>query len=293
MALDESTLGFDTLAVHGGQTPDPTTGSRAVPIYQTSSYNFRDADHAAALFGLSEFGNIYTRLMNPTTDVLEKRLALLEGGIGALATASGQAAETLAILNILGAGDHIVASSSLYGGTYSLFKHTLPKLGITTTFVDPSDPANFDAAITDKTRLVFAETMGNPKLDTLDIEAVAKIAHAHSIPLMIDNTTPSPALVNPIAHGADIVVHIDDEVHRRTWNEHRRHHHRLGQVRLGRFGKIPAVHDPRRELPRSGFRRPPGAASLDELYTQSPASGTSGYGRGHVAVQRVAVHSRA
>ena len=207
MALDESTLGFDTLAVHGGQTPDPTTGSRAVPIYQTSSYNFRDADHAAALFGLSEFGNIYTRLMNPTTDVLEKRLALLEGGIGALATASGQAAETLAILNILGAGDHIVASSSLYGGTYSLFKHTLPKLGITTTFVDPSDPASFGAAITDKTRLVFAETMGNPKLDTLDIEAVAKIAHAHSIPLMIDNTTPSPALVNPIAHGADIVVH--------------------------------------------------------------------------------------
>ena len=207
MALDESTLGFNTLAVHGGQTPDPTTGSRAVPIYQTSSYNFRDADHAAALFGLSEFGNIYTRLMNPTTDVLEKRLALLEGGIGALATASGQAAETLAILNILGAGDHIVSSSSLYGGTYSLFKHTLPKLGITTTFVDPSNPANFDAAITEKTRLIFAETMGNPKLDTLDIAAVASVAHAHSIPLMIDNTTPSPALVNPIAHGADIVVH--------------------------------------------------------------------------------------
>ena len=207
MALDESTLGFDTLAVHGGQTPDPATGARAVPIYQTSSYNFRDADHAAALFGLTEFGNIYTRLMNPTTDVLEKRLALLEGGIGALATASGQAAETLAILNIVGAGDHIVSSSSLYGGTYSLFKHTLPKLGITTTFVDPSDPANFDAAITEKTRLVFAETMGNPRLDTLDISAVAAVAHAHKIPLMIDNTTPSPALVNPISHGADIVVH--------------------------------------------------------------------------------------
>jgi O-acetylhomoserine (thiol)-lyase len=207
MALDESKLGFDTLAIHGGQVPDPTTGARAVPLYQTSSYNFRDADHAAALFGLTEFGNIYTRLMNPTTDVLEKRLALLEGGIGALATASGQAAETLAILNILGAGDHIVSSSSLYGGTYSLFQHTLPKLGITTTFVDPSDPANFEKAITEKTRLVFAESMGNPRLDTLDIAAVAKIAHEHSIPLMIDNTTPSPALVNPIAHGADIVIH--------------------------------------------------------------------------------------
>ncbi|MGC4042574.1 MAG: PLP-dependent transferase, partial [Armatimonas sp.] len=207
MALDETKLGFDTLAVHGGQTPDPTTGARAVPLYQTTSYNFRDADHAANLFALKEFGNIYTRLMNPTTDVLEKRLALLEGGIGALATASGQAAETLAILNILNAGDHIVSSTSLYGGTYSLFKHTLPKLGITTTFVDPSDPANFAAAIQDNTRLLFAETMGNPRLDTLDIAAVAEIAHANSIPLMVDNTTPSPALVNPIAHGADVVVH--------------------------------------------------------------------------------------
>jgi O-acetylhomoserine (thiol)-lyase len=207
MALDESSLGFDTLAIHGGQAPDPTTGARAVPLYQTTSYNFRDADHAANLFGLKEFGNIYTRLMNPTTDVLEKRLALLEGGVGALATASGQAAETLAILNILNAGDHIVSSASLYGGTYSLFAHTLPKLGITTTFVDPSDPQNFAAAITEKTRLVFAETMGNPKLDTLDIAAVAGIAHAAQLPLMIDNTTPSPALVNPIAHGADIVIH--------------------------------------------------------------------------------------
>lgn len=207
MALDETKLGFDTLAVHGGQVPDPTTGARAVPLYQTTSYNFRDADHAANLFALKEFGNIYTRLMNPTTDVLEKRLALLEGGIGALATASGQAAETLAILNILNAGDHIVSSASLYGGTYSLFKHTLPKLGITTTFVDPGDPANFAAAIQDNTRAIFAESLGNPKLDTLDIAAVAEIAHAHSIPLIVDNTTPSPALVNPIAHGADIVVH--------------------------------------------------------------------------------------
>ena len=207
MPLDESKLSFDTLAVHAGQAPDPTTTARAVPLYQTTSYVFRDAEHAANLFGLKEFGNIYTRLMNPTTDVLEKRVAALEGGIGALATASGQAAETLAILNILSAGDHIVSSASLYGGTYNLFHYTLPKLGIETTFVDPSDPANFEKAITDKTRVVFAESMGNPKLDTLDIAAVAAVAHAHHIPLMVDNTTPSPAIINPIAHGADIVVH--------------------------------------------------------------------------------------
>ena len=207
MPLDESTLHFDTLAIHAGQSPDPTTTARAVPIYQTSSYVFNDADHAADLFGLKVFGNIYTRLMNPTTDVLEKRIAALEGGIGGLATASGQAAETLAILNILSAGDHIVSAASLYGGTWNLFNHTLRKLGITTTFVDPSDPANFEKAITDKTRLIYAESMGNPRLDTLDIEAVAAVAHAHGLPLMVDNTTPSPALINPIKHGADIVVH--------------------------------------------------------------------------------------
>ena len=206
MPLDESSLHFDTLAVHAGQVPDPTTTSRAVPLYQTTSYVFNDADHAADLFGLKVFGNIYTRLMNPTTDVLEKRIAALEGGIGALATASGQAAETTAILNILGAGDHIVSSASLYGGTYNLFAHTLPKLGITTTFVDPSDPANFERAITEKTRLVYAETLGNPKLDTLQFEEVARVAHSHQIPLMVDNTTASPALVNPLKHGADIVV---------------------------------------------------------------------------------------
>lgn len=206
MALDESRLGFDTLALHAGQTPDPTTNARAVPIYQTTSYVFNDADHAANLFGLAEFGNIYTRIMNPTTDVLEKRITALEGGIGGLATASGQAAETLGILNILGAGDHIVSSASLYGGTWNLFRHTLPKLGIETTFVDPSDPANFEKAITEKTRLIFAETLGNPKLDTLDIAAVAGVAHAHGVPLMVDNTSASPAICTPIAHGADIVV---------------------------------------------------------------------------------------
>lgn len=207
MPLDESKLAFDTLAVHAGQTPDPHTTARAVPIYQTTSYVFNDADHAANLFGLKEFGNIYTRLMNPTTDVFEKRVAALEGGIGALAAASGQAAETLGVLNILNAGDHIVSSSAVYGGTYSLFRHTLPKLGITTTFVDPDKAENFDAAITDKTRLVFGEVLGNPRLNLLDIAAVAEVAHAHKIPLMVDNTTPSPALINPIALGADIVVH--------------------------------------------------------------------------------------
>ncbi len=198
---------FDTLAVHAGQSPDPHTTARAVPIYQTTSYVFRDADHAAGLFGLKEFGNIYTRLMNPTNDVFEKRVAALEGGIGALAAASGQAAETLAMLNILGTGDHVVSSAAVYGGTYSLLKHTLPKLGITTTFVDPDKPENFAAAITDRTRLVFGESLGNPRLNVLDIAAVAEVAHAHNLPLMIDNTTPSPALVNPIALGADIVVH--------------------------------------------------------------------------------------
>lgn len=207
MSFDESQLHFDSLAVHAGQAPDSATTARAVPIYQTTSYVFHDADHAANLFGLKEFGNIYTRLMNPTTDVFEKRVTALEGGIGGLAAASGQAAETLALLNILHAGDHIVSSASLYGGTWNLFRHTLPKLGITTSFVDPSDPANFERAITPQTRAIFAETLGNPKLDTLDIAAVAAVAHAHGLPLIIDNTAASPAIVNPIAHGADIVVH--------------------------------------------------------------------------------------
>jgi len=207
MPLDESKLHFDTLAVHAGQVPDPHTTARAVPIYQTTSYVFNDADHAADLFGLKIFGNVYTRLMNPTTDVLEKRITALEGGAAGLATASGQAAETLALLNILNSGDHIVSSASLYGGTYNLFAHTLPKLGITTTFVDASDTANFDRAIQPNTRAVFAETLGNPRLDTLDFETVAAIAHSHNIPLIVDNTSASPAIVTPIAHGADIVVH--------------------------------------------------------------------------------------
>jgi O-acetylhomoserine (thiol)-lyase len=200
-------LGFETLALHGGQQPDPTTGARAVPIYQTTSYVFRDSAHAAALFGLQELGNIYTRLMNPTWAVLEERVAALEGGAAALVTASGQAAESLAILNIAEAGDHIVASASLYGGTYNLFHYTLPKFGITTTFVDPADPENFRAAIQPNTKAVYAEVVGNPKNDPLDIAAVAEIAHAAGLPLLIDNTVMTPYLCQPIHSGADIVVH--------------------------------------------------------------------------------------
>ncbi|GIP39560.1 O-acetylhomoserine aminocarboxypropyltransferase [Paenibacillus sp. J31TS4] len=197
----------ETLAVHAGQEIDPTTLSRAVPLYQTTSYGFRDTDHAADLFALKEFGNIYTRLMNPTTDVFEKRVAALEGGAAALATASGQAAITYSILNIAGSGDEIVSASSLYGGTYNLFSTTLAKLGIKVHFVDPSDPENFRAHINEKTKALYAETIGNPRGDVFDIEAVAAIAHEHGIPLIVDNTFPSPYLLNPIEHGADIVVH--------------------------------------------------------------------------------------
>jgi len=199
--------GFDTLALHAGQKPDQTTGARAVPIYQTTSYGFKSTDHAANLFALKEFGNIYTRIMNTTWAVLEERMAALEGGVGALVTSSGQAAETLAILNIARAGEHIISSSSLYGGTYNLFHHTLPKMGISTTFVDPSNPENFKKALTPKTKLIFAETLGNPKNDMLDIEAVAKVAHDAGIPLVVDNTVTSPYLCRVFDWGADISVH--------------------------------------------------------------------------------------
>ena len=202
-----STLKPETIALHGGQKPDPTTNARAVPIYQTTSYVFNDTAHAARLFGLQEFGNIYTRIMNPTTDVFEQRVAQLEGGTGALAMASGQAAETLALLNIARAGDEIVSSASLYGGTYNLFHYTFPKLGIEVKFVDPKDPESFRKALTKKTKAVFAETVGNPKLDTLDFAAVSKVAHDAGIPLVVDNTMPTPFLMRPFDHGADIVIH--------------------------------------------------------------------------------------
>jgi O-acetylhomoserine (thiol)-lyase len=197
---------FATLAVHAGQSPDPATGARAVPIYQTTSYEFQDADHAGRLFALKEFGNIYTRIMNPTTDVFEKRVAALEGGVAGLATASGQAAETLTLTTLASAGEEIISTTSLYGGTYNLFHYTFPRLGITVKFVDADDFDGLRAAINDKTRAIYTETLGNPKLDVVDIEKIAAIAHGHKLPLVIDNTSASPALVRPIEWGADIVV---------------------------------------------------------------------------------------
>lgn len=202
-----STTKFATKALHAGHDVQQTSGTRAVPIYQTTSYVFNNADHAANLFSLSEAGYIYTRLNNPTNDVLEQRLAQLEGGIGAVVTASGTAALATALLVLLKAGDHIVASNSLYGGTYNLLNVTLPRLGITTTFVDPSDPSNFTKAAQENTRVFFAESLGNPKLDVLDLEAIAQQAQAFKVPFIVDNTVASPYLLNPIQYGANIVIH--------------------------------------------------------------------------------------
>lgn len=205
--MSKKELRFDTLQVHAGQEVDPTTGSRAVPIYQTTSYVFNNVEHAADLFALKESGNIYTRMMNPTSDVFEKRIAALEGGVGALSVASGSAAITYAILNIAGAGDEIVSASTLYGGTYNLFAATLPKLGIKTVFVNPDNVENFREAITDKTKALYIESIGNPGINLVDIEALAKIAHENKIPLIVDNTFGTPYLFRPIDFGADIVVH--------------------------------------------------------------------------------------
>ena len=202
-----STQKFETNALHAGHDVAKTAGTRAVPIYQTSSYVFNNSEHAAKVFGLEEPGFIYTRLNNPTNDILEQRLATLEGGIGAVVTASGTAAITTALLVLLKAGDHIVASNSLYGGTYNLFKVTLPRLGITTTFVDPSDPSNFKKAVQENTRAFFVESLGNPKLDVLDLKAISAEAKASKVPFIVDNTVASPYLLNPIQFGADIVIH--------------------------------------------------------------------------------------
>lgn len=196
-----------TDALHAGHDTKATQGTRAVPIYQTSSYVFNDSDHAANLFSLAESGYIYTRLNNPTNDVLEQRLAAVEGGVAAVATASGTAAIATALMVILKTGDHIVASSSLYGGTYNLLNNTLPRFGITTTFVDPDEPQNFAAAVQDNTRMFFAESLGNPKLDVLDLKAIAQLAKNAKVPFVVDNTVATPALLNPIAHGANIVIH--------------------------------------------------------------------------------------
>jgi O-acetylhomoserine (thiol)-lyase len=199
--------GFTTRQLHAGQQPDPTTGSRAVPIYQTTSYQFHDTDHAARLFALQEFGNIYTRIMNPTSDVFEQRVASLEGGVGALAVSSGHAAQALAILTLCGAGDHIVSSSTLYGGTYNQFNYTFPRIGIEVTFVDPKDPQNFSRAIKPNTKIIYGETLGNPRINVFPFEEVAKIAQEYRIPLVIDNTFPTPYLNRPFEWGANIVTH--------------------------------------------------------------------------------------
>ena len=207
MPKSQRNFGFNTRALHAGHVPDAATNARAVPIYQTTSYVFNDSDHAAALFGLQAFGNIYTRIMNPTTAVLEERIASLEGGVAALAVASGQAAQFLALTSLMGAGDEIVAASALYGGTTTQLDVSFRRLGINTTFVEPDDPENFRRAITPRTRCLYAETLANPRINVLDIRAVADIAHEAGIPLVIDNTFASPWLCRPIEHGADIVVH--------------------------------------------------------------------------------------
>ena len=206
MKAREQSFHIDTLALHGGQEADPTTGARAVPIYQTTSYQFRDSRHAADLFALAEPGNIYTRLMNPTTDVLEKRIALIDGGVGALATASGQAAIALALLNLAQAGDEVVSTDSLYGGTYTLFHYTFPRLGVRVRFVPSNDLAALEGAVTERTKAVYAESIGNPKLDVADLEGIAAVAHRNGVPFVLDNTV-SPYLLCPIAHGVDIVVY--------------------------------------------------------------------------------------
>ena len=198
---------FDTIAIHGGQEPDSATNARAVPIYQTTAYAFESSHYAADLFSLKQEGNIYTRIGNPTTAVLEKRIAELEGGVGALVVASGQSAAALAVLNIAKAGDEVVSSPTLYGGTYTLFAHTLSKFGIKVVFADSNEPADFDKAITHKTKLVYAEAVGNPKLEILDLEKVSRVAHKHNIPLIVDNTVPTPYLLKPFDFGADIVIH--------------------------------------------------------------------------------------
>ena len=203
-----TTWSFETKQVHAGQAPDAATNARALPIYQTTSYTFNDTTHAANLFGLKELGNIDTRIMNPTQAVVEDRIAALEGGVAALLVASGQAAETLAVLNIAEAGDHIVSSPSLYGGTYNLFRHTLPKLGIECTFVEnPDDPESWRAAVRPNTKLFFGESIANPKNDVLDIEAIAAVAHEVGVPLIVDNTVATPYLIRPLEHGADVVIH--------------------------------------------------------------------------------------
>ena len=276
--------GFETLALHGGQEPDPTTNARAVPIYQTTSYVFDDADHAADLFGLREFGNIYTRMMNPTNDVFEKRVAALEGGVGALAFSSGSAAVTFSILNIAGAGDHIVSANSLYGGTYNLFVHTLPRFGVEIDLVDPLDPENFRRAIKPNTKLLYAETVGNPKLDTLDIDGGRGDRPRGRHP--VDRRQHDG---DPVSHQADRPRRrhrrpLGDQVHRRARHVHRRRGRRRGQLRLVAERQVPRPRRARRELPRPQVLR---GARADHVHRQAAREPAARHRRRAVAVQRL------
>ena len=248
--------GFETRQIHAGAVADPTTGARAVPIYQTTSYVFRDTAHAAALFGLAELGNIYTRIMNPTQAVFEDRMAALDGGVGGLAVASGQAAETIALLNLAENGGHIVSSASLYGGTYNLLHYTFPKLGVEVSFVDnPDDLDAWQAAIRPNTRAFYAETIGNPKGDILDFEGVSSVAHEHGIPLVVDNTVATPYSVPTVPPRCRHRRLLGDQVHRRPRHLDRRHHRRRRQVRLRQERPVRQFHRARPELPRSHLLR--------------------------------------
>ena len=259
---------LETLCLHGGTQPDPTTLSRGVPIYRTSSYVFKNAEHAANLFALRELGNIYTRLMNPTTDVLEKRVALLEGApeLGGLGVASGTSGVFYSIINVAQAGDNIVSARNLYGGSYTQFHDILPGLGITTKFVDSNDPQNFARAIDEKTRALFCETVSNPALEITDLEAVAQVAHDHGIPLVVDATFSTPYLTQPLKHGADIVVHSLDQVVRGARDGHRRGGRGQRQVSLGR-GQASAVHHARHKLPRPALGHRPARCPATRLHS--------------------------
>ena len=279
---------FETLQVHAGQEPAPGTNARAVPIYQTTSYNFDDSDHAARLFGLQEFGNIYTRIMNPTTDVFEKRVAALEGGVAAVATSSGQAAQLLTFTTLLETGDDIVSTSYLYGGTYNQFKVAFPRLGFKVEFVDGDDPADFEARINDRTKALYLETIGNPKYNVPDFEALAEVAHRNGIPLVVDNTFGAAGYIcRPIEHGADIVVHSATKWIGGHGDSIGGVHRRRGQFRLAQR-QVPDLHRARPGLPRAQLRggvRPRRSVRQHRLRHQGPGRRAAGPRRSPLALQ--------
>lgn len=276
---------LETLAVHAGYSPDPTTRAVAVPIYQTTSYAFDDTQHGADLFDLKVPGNIYTRIMNPTNDVLEQRVAALEGGVGALAVASGMAAITYAIQTVAEAGDNIVSVAKLYGGTYNLLAHTLPRIGIQARFAAHDDVAALEALIDERTKAVFCETIGNPAGNIIDLQALADAAHRHGVPLIVDNTVATPVLCRPFEHGADIVAALADQVHGRPRHQHRRDRGRLRQIRLGgEQVALPAAEHARSVLPRRHLHR---GLRTRRLHRPLPGGTAAQHGRGALAVQRL------